>query len=246
MLRAVRLCYSVALILSACHLKEEVSIIFGGDVMLDRGIRTQISIKGIEQLTNSISPEFKNADYTVVNLECPATIIRAPLTKKFIFRAEPAWLSDLHNAGITHCIVANNHSYDQGRVGLISTNENLRKAGLEPIGYGTTQQSACEPVLLRKNGIEIAIFASVTLPLESWMYLEDRPGMCQATIEDLKKAISIYREQHPKRFIVVTLHWGVEYQTLPTMMQRHQARSLVEAGADAIIGFILMSSKALN
>ena len=232
----IRVAGCMLLILSACQSKKEMTIVFGGDVMLDRGIRAQIAVKGVDYFTNDIKPEFQSADYAVVNLECPTTAIKAPLTKKFIFRADPEWLPDLYQSGITHCILANNHSYDQGRAGLISTDENLTKAHLKSIGYGVTQQGACEPVLLQKNGIDVAIFSSVTLGLESWMYLENEPGMCQATIQDLKEAISTYQHQHPETFIVVTLHWGVEYQRMPTPMQRNQAKELIAAGADAIIG----------
>jgi poly-gamma-glutamate capsule biosynthesis protein CapA/YwtB (metallophosphatase superfamily) len=236
MLMMVRLAGCLLLLLTACQSKKELSIVFGGDVMLDRGIRAQIAVKGVGHFTSDIQSEFQAADFAVVNLECPATAIKAPLTKKFIFRAEPEWLPELYKAGITHCILANNHSYDQGRAGLISTDENLENAQLKSIGYGVDQQEACKPVVLQKDGIDVAIFSSVTLGLESWMYLENEPGMCQATIQDLKGSVLTYKQQHPEAFIVVTLHWGIEYQVMPTMMQQKEAKELIAAGADAIIG----------
>ncbi len=237
MLRDFRAGWWIAILLFAgCKPEKEVSIVFGGDVMLDRGIRAQINRKGVSYFTDNLEPEFSSADYTVVNLECPSTDIIAPLTKEYIFRADPKWLSNLRNAGITHCILANNHSYDHGRAGLISTAENIERAGIVPVGFGQTQKLACEPVILSKNGIEVALFSSVILPLESWMYLADSPGMCQATIEDLKLAIAGYRAQHPKSYVIATLHWGVEYQPVPTSTQRQQATELLEAGTDAIIG----------
>lgn len=226
----------IALIFFACAPKKEVVIVVGGDVMLDRSIRTTINTKGLGYLFEDVRPVFRQADFTVINLECPATSIRAPLTKQFVFRAEPEWLHGLKDAGVTHCILANNHSYDQGRDGLISTAGNLQDAGLVPVGYGTTQREACQPVVVEKDGMEVAIFSSVTLALESWMYLEDSPGMCQATVEDLKQAIALHKKEHPNRFILITLHWGIEYRSMPTPIQRDQATALVDAGADAIIG----------
>jgi poly-gamma-glutamate capsule biosynthesis protein CapA/YwtB (metallophosphatase superfamily) len=222
--------------LLSCRSDTDLSIVFGGDVMLDRGIRAKINVHGPGYFFDDLKAEFQDSDFVVVNLECPATAIKAPLTKKYIFRAEPALLPELRKAGITHCILANNHSYDQGRDGLISTAENLQKAGIVPVGYGPTQQLACAPVILRKDNSRVAIFSSVTLALESWMYLEDTPGMCQATIEDLAKSISAYKAAHKGDYVIVTLHWGIEYQLIPTPLQRDQAKALVEAGADAIIG----------
>jgi poly-gamma-glutamate synthesis protein (capsule biosynthesis protein) len=68
------------------------------------------------------------------------------------------------------------------------------------------------------------------------MYLEDAPGMCQATIEDLVKLVAAYKASRPNDRIIVTLHWGIEYQPVATSLQHDQAKALVEAGADAIIG----------
>lgn len=238
MLRSLRAGCWLILLLMACEQKpaQGLSVIFGGDVMLDRGIRMQISRQGMSHFTDGLMPEISKADYTIINLECPATEIVAPLTKKYVFRAEPAWLTDLREAGITHGILANNHSYDQGRAGLVSTAKNLELAGITPIGFGQTQTSACAPVVLLKNGMEVAVFSSVTLPLEGWMYLHDSPGMCQASIEDLVQSVSLYRAAHPASFIVVTLHWGIEYQSTPTPVQREQAKALVTVGTDLIIG----------
>lgn len=228
--------FSFWLCLLSCQSKHEISIIFGGDVMLDRGIRAKINTRGINYLFNDLKTEFRNSDFAIVNLECPATDIKAPVTKKYSFRAEPKLLPELRAAGITHCILANNHSYDHGRKGLVSTADNLRKADITPIGFGSNQESACAPIVIEKNGIRVAIFSSVTLLLESWMYLQDAPGMCQATIDDLTKAISNYKATHAGDHIIVTLHWGVEYQTAPTSVQRDEAKALIDAGADAIIG----------
>ena len=249
MLKRVSWSFLFLFLAIGCGPKNELSIIFGGDVMLDRGIRAQINHKGVSYFTNELAPEFSKADYAIVNLECPATDKASPLTKQYVFRAEPAWLPSLRNAGITHCIMANNHSYDHGRAGLVATAKNIESAGITPIGFGQSQKLACEPLILNKNGIEVAIFSSVTLPLEAWMYLPDSPGMCQASIDDLKLAVSTFRTTHPQTFIVVTLHWGVEYQPIPTSTQRQQATELIEAGTDAIIGHhphVIQSYERIN
>src|SRR5690349_16396358 len=104
MLKRSRIGWLLVLLLLAisCKPDDDLSIIFGGDVMLDRGIRAQINIHGVSYLTDELEAEFSKADFTVVNLECPATDVIAPLTKKFIFRADPERLTDLRNAGITH------------------------------------------------------------------------------------------------------------------------------------------------
>ena len=82
----------------------------------------------------------------------------------------------------------------------------------------------------------MAVFSSVLLPLENWMFLPDRPSVCQATARELAGSIRAYRKERPNVFIVVTLHWGAEYHSLPTSLQRRQAEQIVAAGADMIVG----------
>ena len=45
--------------------------------------------------------------------------------------------------------------------------------------------------------------------------------------EELKEEITNFKRQNPKSYIVVILHWGVEYQPLPTLVQRKGAHSLM-------------------
>src|SRR5690606_27167615 len=117
--------------------KSELTIIFAGDLLLDRGVRTIIERNGIESLINSdLDSLFELSDIVMANLECPATLINQPINKKFIFRAEPEWLTFLQSSHITHLNLANNHSMDQGRDGLVDTYENVKKSGIVPVGFG--------------------------------------------------------------------------------------------------------------
>ena len=111
-----------------------------GDILLDRGVRQVVEQKGIDQLFSAeIDSVFRTSDAVVGNLECPATKIHAPVFKQYIFRAEPEWLGDLKRHGVTHLNLANNHSIDQGRIGLMDTRENIIKAGMTPVGAGQNQ-----------------------------------------------------------------------------------------------------------
>lgn len=235
----IAVCIGIALLMqTACQPPSEecLSIAFTGDVLLDRGVREQIQKKGVKHLFESVAPLFRSVDATVVNLECPVTSVRSPLHKKYIFRAEPVWTEALARAGITHAAMANNHTMDQGRSGLTDTYHHLLSAGITPIGYGDTSSGSCQPVLIQKGKIKVALYNSVTLPLENWTYLENSPGICQQPIEELENEIRNFKRQNPGSYVVVVLHWGVEYQPLPTLAQRKGGHRLIDAGADAIIG----------
>ena len=207
-----------------------------GDILLDRGVRQVIEKKGIDQLfPEEIDSVFRTSDAVVGNLECPATKIHAPMFKQYIFRAEPEWLNDLRRHGVTHLNLANNHSIDQGRKGLMDTKENIVKAGMIPIGAGQNHVEAAEPVLLTDRPRKVWLIASLQLALENFTHLPDQPCVSQQTIEALCQRIIQLRQVDPQCYIIVSLHWGWENHVEVVPRQRYEAHQLIDAGADCLV-----------
>lgn len=215
---------------------SDLTLCFAGDLLLDRGVRLHIERKGPQTLVPVLAHVLGRTDICVANLECPVTEHATPVKKRFVFRGEPAWLDALRQGGITHLGLANNHSVDHGRTGLQETAAHIRAFGMTPLGFGTTHEAACEPHEIVRNGRTVAIFSSVLLPLENWMYLPATPSICQATAEQLSESIEAYRGNSPTAFVIAMVHWGVEYRHFPTDSQRRQAARMVSAGADMIVG----------
>lgn len=221
---------------SATAGQPSVSIMFTGDVLLDRGVREVLKRHPADCLWSDFAPLFQECDATVINLECPVTDTLSPINKQYIFRGDPAVLRAMKDAGVTHAAMANNHTMDQDRRGLTATAGNLVAAGIVPIGYGRSQHEAIRPVYVEKDGIRVAIFNTVTLPLENYTYLDSRPDVCRASVSQLAEAIKDAKRVDGDLRIVAVLHWGAEHQLTPTRSQRMDARLLVNAGADAVIG----------
>jgi len=216
---------------------DALTLLFTGDVLLDRGIRPIAETKGVPYLFEGVVDEFSHADAVIINLECPLADTLSPLGKQYIFQAPTRWAAGLHEAGITHACMANNHTNDQSRRGLRSTAHALRNAGITPLGYGTTDAGRRAPVIIRKGGVTAALFNSVTFPLENWMpTVEDNPDVCQLGVEALAAVIHEYKAAHPDHYAIAVLHWGTEFQSSPSMRQRLGAATLAAAGCDAIIG----------
>ena len=214
----------------------QLTILFTGDVLLDRGVRRVAEHRGISYLFEEVSPIFREADAVVVNLECPLTDTLSPVNKKYIFRADARWAKDLKKAGITHAAMANNHSNDQGRRGLQATAHHLTDAGISTLGYGRNFKEQMSPALIEKDGIRVAVFNATTLTIENWCRIDDKPGIAQPTEKELLDEIVDFRRKYPGTHIVVVLHWGVEFQPYPSIRQRALAHRLSEAGVAAIIG----------
>lgn len=216
--------------------KDEFSILFTGDVLLDRGVRTQIERKGIDHIFSAVKDSFLAADATVINLECPLTDVYTPVMKKYIFKADEKWAASLRKYGVTHAAMANNHTYDQGSTGLEHTVRALNDNGIVPMGFGYTDEERAKPVELEKNGIKVALFNSVSLRLENWIQTDGEPGICMAKGNELANLISAYRQKHPDTKIIAVVHWGIEFMPFPSNQQQMDAMLLASAGADVIVG----------
>ncbi|MBR0265453.1 MAG: CapA family protein [Prevotella sp.] len=229
------LAVSILLHLSA-FAGDTLSIVFTGDILLDRGVRRVINQHGVGHLfSDGVDSVFRSAQLVVGNLECPATKIDAPVFKRFIFRGEPEWLDTLRQHGITHLNLANNHSIDQGREGLLDTRRNIVEAGMTPMGAGENMQEASEPVLLASRPRNVWFVPSLRLALENYAYLPDKPCVSQEPMDSLIRRVYRLREADSTAVIIVSLHWGGEHTLKPVPRQRLEAHQLILAGADALI-----------
>ena len=232
---------SIALVVSllfsvSAHCADTLNVVFTGDILLDRGVRKAIERHGVNHLfSDGVDSVFQSAQVVVGNLECPATKIKAPVFKRFIFRGEPEWLDTLRQHGITHLNLANNHSIDQGREGLIDTKKNILAAGMVPIGAGENMQEASEPVLLASEPRKVWLVPSLRLALENYAYLTDKPCVSQEPMDSLLSRVYRLRQQDSTAVIIVSLHWGQEHKLQPVPRQRHDAHMLILAGADMLV-----------
>ena len=215
---------------------DSLTIVLTGDILLDRGVRRVIEQHGVSRLfSDGIDSVFQSAQVVVGNLECPATKIKSPAFKRFIFRSEPEWLDSLRQHGITHLNLANNHSIDQGREGLMDTRRNIIAAGMVPVGAGANMQEASEPVLLADHPRKVWLVPSLRLALENYAYLTDKPCVSQESMDSLLSRVYHLRQQDSTAVIIVSLHWGQEHKLQPVLRQRHDAHMLVLAGADVLV-----------
>ncbi|WP_051523016.1 CapA family protein [Prevotella sp. P6B4] len=232
--------YFIALVVSILSVPalgaDTLSIVFTGDILLDRGVRRVIERKGIDHLfSKSIDSLFQSSQVVVGNLECPATKRIAPVQKLFIFRSEPEWLEALHQHGITHLNLANNHSIDQGREGLMDTRRHIIETGMVPVGAGRNMSEAAEPVLLASSPRKVWLISSLRLALENYAYLPDKPCVSQEPMDSLLNHVHRLRQSDSTAVIIVSLHWGGEHTLNPINRQRWDAHQLIRAGADALI-----------
>jgi poly-gamma-glutamate capsule biosynthesis protein CapA/YwtB (metallophosphatase superfamily) len=175
------------------------------------------------------------ADVTVVNLECPITERGMRVPKPFNFRMNPRFLPALTGAGIDIVSLANNHIYDYGPRGLFDTISYLDSVRVRHIGAGANSTEAHRPVIDTVRGHVVAFLAYYGGG-ESPVAGRSSPGVARRDLEGVCADIRSLRSRRGNCFIVIILHWGTERATTPDRGQVAFAHSLIDAGADAVIG----------
>lgn len=135
--------------------------------------------------------------------------------------------------------LANNHLMDGGKDNLVETIEQFKGANIATVGAGNTQEEAEKPFVKIVNGKRFVIFNAYwhrnSMYVDFDFYaLGPNPGVANMS-GSLFEQIRFEKKNHPESFIIVIPHWGGDFKTV-SKKQRQYAHSLVEAGADVIIG----------
>ena len=212
---------------------EPVRLVFVGDVMLDDGPGRVIA-SGRDPLA-SFAAQLRDADFTIGNLECPIATVGKPLDNKiYSFRADPRVLPLLRGR-FDALAVANNHSGDYGSAAFLETLSHLDAAGIPYFGGGRDLASAHAPLWINRKGLRIAVLSYNEFKPRSFEAGADRPGI--AWSEDSQVVSDIRAARAAGADLVIPfMHWGWEREPAPSERQRQLARTLIDAGADVVVG----------
>jgi len=203
----------VSLVLMACLVgcrsRHTASLALLGDLMLARGINP-----GPDSLSY-LGSDISVADLAMANLESPLAPIPPETESTYNLCAFSGHASLLDAWGFDLLSLANNHALDCSQDGIAITISALDAAGIQSIAPGS------EPVLREVNGLKLAFLAfdDVSSPLD------------ETTAET---AIRSARDDGAQ--VIVSVHWGMEYQGSPSDRQESLAQAFARAGAALIWG----------
>lgn len=211
-----------------------VTLMAVGDILLDRGVARKIEQYGTGYAFAEVRPILATADIAFGNLECPLAEQGQKVVKRFSFKAKPAYAQALVEGGMTILSVANNHSMDCGRTGLVETMDTLRHNGIRWCGAGLNRSEAERPTILTVHGIRIAFVGFCDFLPEGSFLRADRPTIAFASEETVRRAVAAARPQAD--VVIASFHWGVEFTGRPADRQMRLAQIAVNAGADLVLG----------
>ena len=222
--------------------KSSIVIAAVGDVMMPGSLQKAVARENYNYalLFEKIAPDLGAADITFANLETPVDHTAAAAGYP-AFNARPELLTALKKAGVDIVSLANNHARDAGADGLLRTLRNIEAAGLVVAGAGRNRVESLTPAYVSSQGVMTAFLAytySTNRGLPKKRKGAPAVNMLRSgSREDLAAAMVQVKEARSHAdLVVVSLHWGEEYQSVPTPWQKQAAIELVEAGADIILG----------
>lgn len=190
-----------------------------------------------EPMYAGIIADARGADLAICQLETPLAAPGGPFIGYPNFNVPPQVLTALKDAGYQSCTTASNHTLDQGYSGVTRTLDELDGAGLHHTGSARSAREAATPLIVTlPNGVRIGQLAyafgfnGIPVPAgKPWLANQiDVPAILAAARAEKHAGADV---------VVVSLHWGVEYDHLATQEQRDQAaRLLASPDIDLILG----------
>lgn len=216
-----------------------VQLSFVGDVMLGRYIGQYGDAYGYDGFFDQTSPIWANSDYTFANLEC-AVVMRDPSEytrdkKEIHLAASPNSVQAMLASGINAINCANNHSHDYGTDAFREALAYFDSIGLSYSGttfrYDERGERLLSTQLITKNQQRIGFIGVTSVVYEG---LNATSGVLTSSNYSLLTAV--YEAHVANDLTVVYVHWGKEYNTDPTDVQKELAHRLIDAGADIVVG----------
>jgi poly-gamma-glutamate synthesis protein (capsule biosynthesis protein) len=184
-----------------------------------------------------IAPDVRSADLATCEMETPLAPPGGPFVGWPDFSAPPQVLTALKGVGYRTCTTASNHTLDQGYAGLKRTLDELDAAGLRHTGSARSAGEADTPLLVTlANGVKIGQLAY------SFNFNGHEPSGSRTWEANLINVATIRAAAaRTKRagadIVVLSMHWGTEYDHLATQQQRDEAEQLLASpDIDLILG----------
>ncbi len=215
-----------------------VTLIFAGDIMghspqFQAAYDTQTKTYDYKVCFENVKPYIESADIAVANLE--VTLAGPPYSGYPNFSSPDALLDALKYTGYDVMLTANNHVLDRGKHGFERTLKVLSDKEMKFVGSYLNQQQrdTLYPLIIDTHGLKIA-FLNYTYGTNGYKPLS--PTIINVIdTNQIKKDIKKARSKSAD-IVVMTVHWGTEYQTKAGIEQQKLAKLFAREGVDLIIG----------
>jgi poly-gamma-glutamate synthesis protein (capsule biosynthesis protein) len=223
---------------------EPITIAFSGDLLPHSPLNRTAAAHGaaigraydFTPLLAPMASVVEGADLGICHMEVPVAPSPDRISSYPMFGAPAELVTAVRAVGYDGCSTASNHSVDKGFDGVRATLDTFDLVGLHHAGTARTAEEAAVITTYEVRGIRIAHlsyaygFNGLPLPAEApWAANQIDVARIRA---DAARARS-----EGAALVVVSLHWGAEYQHEPSAEQEAVAAELLPSeDIDLVIG----------
>jgi len=210
-----------------------INILLAGDLSPKERVAKLIDCGENEIIFGEVQPIIASADYSIVNLEAP--IVNGP--GKPIEKAGPNLkcsknvIQSLQYCGFDCVTLANNHFYDYGEEGAITTFNELKDGGIDYVGAGTNLNDASNTLFKTVKG---KTFAFINCCEHEYSIASDETAGSNP-LNPIQQYYKIQEAKEKADYVIVIVHGGIELYQLPTSRMTETYRFFIDAGADAVV-----------
>lgn len=226
-----------------------ISLAFGGDLNItDKVVSSGSTGDGYDytDVFMDVAPLLAGADLSALNLE--GNLVGAPYGSQNT-SAPMELVQALSSVGVDLVQMANSCSVNNGLLGLTESLENLRQAGLEPVGAFASDEEHDRQkgfTLRSIHGVKVA-FVSFTKGMDdlglpvggekrvNLLYTDYTSTYQDVDTEGIKAVLDAVALEKPD-ITVALLHWGSEYNSQISSSQKRIVDLMLDNGVDAIVG----------
>lgn len=241
------------------HVVSQARISVTGDILMHLPVINTGLMNGGSYNFNSIfrylMPYTTDTDYAIANLE--TTLCGTDAGYKYsgypAFNCPDEIVDALKHAGFDMLLTANNHCYDTSEYGFLRTVNTIRSLGLTALG---TRSAETDPKFHVEeiNGIKIGMVCYTyqgqpEKPRDGVVYMNQNalsgvcgplvnsflPGSLDSFYLEIRQCLADMKAAGAEATMLF-IHWGAEYQTVPSAEQREMAQQLCDLGFDVIVG----------
>ncbi len=205
-----------------------------GDVLVHPQVWEQAKRDGgFAAMFAGVRSVISGADLAICHLETP---VGEPVEGFPRFNAPPAVVDGIKSAGFDACSTASNHTYDQGKGGVLRTIAELDAAGLGHAGTAGKPADAGRASFYDAAGVRVAHIAA-TFGFNGLSAPGGKDWLAERIDPDRILAEAHRARQAGAGIVVVSLHWGTEYRHDPDQAQLAWAKQLAASpDIDLILG----------
>ena len=213
---------------------NHLTLTFVGDALVHTPIYEDAYRNGLYDFSSiftEIKDEFKDRDILFYNQETIIGGSDIPYSGYPNFNTPSYFADEMIKMGFNLVSRANNHTLDKGEVGVYNACNYWNKKDVLTNGSACTKDERDNIQIRSKNGISYALLSYTTI-LNSDKPKEDY----YVNVFSYDKALSDLEKVCEADLIIVSMHWGCEYEEKENENQREIAKFLKENGADIIVG----------